>query len=206
MIKNILYTSFLVLLFTACSTKEPKINLETELQEANKCQKIDKKNLKLECYNKILDKNSFAQLRIGIYNAEKYSFKKAVELLNKSNQNENPYSNLALAFLYFKGQGVEKNLEKSFNLLNASSKIDPNAAFRLSKFYFEGIVVQKNPKKGLSLVEFAANKNMKLAQENLFNIYYKGLFGVKKDEKKAIYWKNKLKDNKKAEVFQYYKM
>lgn len=69
------------------------------LNEANLCQEIENIDSKLFCYKKLLDKNnSYAQLRMGTYHADKKEYPEAVKFLRKSQENKNLYSNLALAF------------------------------------------------------------------------------------------------------------
>jgi TPR repeat protein len=90
---------------------------------------------------------------------EKKDYKKAVEYLKQA-KSKNAYANLALAFLYYKGDGVEKDIDKAFELLKDSSNIDPNAAYQLSRFYLQGINTKVDNHKGIDLLEFAASKNM----------------------------------------------
>jgi TPR repeat protein len=85
-----------------------------------------------------------------------------------------------LGLMYYKGEGVEKDLDKSFKLLNDSSNIDPNAAYQLSRFYLQGINTKVDVDKGIDLLEFAASKNMLAAQKMLVSIYKDGLFSQEK--------------------------
>ena len=147
-------------LFIACSSKAPEIKKEDELTQANKCQILEKRDHKLKCYNKLLDTNSFAQLRIGIYFAQKKEYKKSLDLLNKSYESKNPYSNLALAFMYFNGFGVKQDLKESHNLLQDTKDINPNASYQLARFYLQGIYVKKDANKGIEFLEKAANNNL----------------------------------------------
>ncbi len=196
---KILFTTIFVFLFSACSFKDSSFNLEDELTQANLCQKLQAKDEKLLCYDKIKETNSYAQLRLGIYFFEKKDFDKAIPLLKQSNANKNSYSNLALAYSYYRGEGEQKDLKKAFKLLKNSASIDPNASYQLARFYMQGIETEKNTEKGLSLLEFAANKNMKAAQNQLYTIYSKGKFGIKKDSKKATYW-DKLRNDKSEDL------
>ena len=183
-----------------------KFEEKSLLKEVNTCSKLAKLDKKLECYSKIVDNNSVAQLRLGIYNAEKKEFNKALELFEKAKENGNFYANLPLGYLYFKGDGVEKDLEKSFDYLKETSDIDPNSAYQLSRFYFEGIVVEKDTKKGIKLIKYAANKEMRTAQSKLAFIYKRGSFGVSKNEKEALSWLKKAKENTNDTTFDIYKL
>lgn len=162
---KVLSSILFVFLFTGCSFKIPFISFTNELDEANECQSIYLQEKKINCYNNLED-NSYAQLRLGIHYANQKDFKKAIKLLEASYENENSYSNLALSFLYFKGDGVKKDLKKSFELLKESSNIDPNAAFQLSRFYFKGIETKKDINKAIELLNFAASKDMLAAKKD----------------------------------------
>lgn len=217
MLKKIILPSLSIFLFTACSLKMPDFSMPSflsfsddkdavALEKANVCQKIDDIDNKLFCYKKIVTENSYAQLRMGTYSVEKKDYKKAVEYFNQSINNKNPYANLALAFLYYKGDGVEKDLNKSFELLKDSSNIDPNAAYQLSRFYLQGINTPVDNKKGVELIEFAASKNLLAAQKMLIKIYTEGLFGQEKDMKKVKQWQDEIKKDIRDTNFEVYKL
>lgn len=217
MLKKIILPSLSIFLFTACSLKMPDFSMPSflsfsddkdavALEKANVCQKIEDMDNKLFCYKKIVNENSYAQLRMGTYSVEKKDYKKAVEYFNQSINNKNPYANLALAFLYYKGDGVEKDLNKSFKLLQDSSNIDPNAAYQLSRFYLQGINTPVDNKKGVELIEFAASKNLLAAQKMLIKIYTEGLFGQEKDMKKVKQWQDEIKKDIRDTNFEVYKL
>ncbi len=217
MLKKIILPSLSIFLFTACSLKMPEFSMPSflsfsddkdavALEKANVCQKIEDMDNKLFCYKKILNENSYAQLRMGTYNVEKKDYKKAVEYLNQSMNNKNAYANLALAFLYYKGDGVEKYLDKSFKLLQDSSDVDPNAAYQLSRFYLQAINTQVDTKKGIQLIEFAASKNLLTAQKMLVKIYTEGLFSQEKDMKKVKQWQDEIKKDIRDTNFEIYKL
>ena len=217
MLKKIILPSLSIFLFTACSLKMPDFSMPSflsfsddkdavALEKANVCQKIEDMDNKLFCYKKIVNENSYAQLRMGTYSVEKKDYKKAVEYFNQSINNKNPYANLAIAFLYYKGDGVEKDLNKSFELLQDSSNIDPNAAYQLSRFYLQGINTPVDNKKGVELIEFAASKNLLAAQKMLIKIYTEGLFGQEKDMKKVKQWQDEIKKDIRDTNFEVYKL
>lgn len=220
MLKKILLPSLSIFLFTACSLKMPEFSMPSmpsflsfsnnkdaiALEKANVCQKIEDIDNKLFCYKKIVNENSYAQLRMGTYSVEKKDYKKAIDYLNQSINNKNAYANLALAFLYYKGEGVEKDIDKAFQLLKDSSDVDPNSAYQLSRFYLQGINTKVNVDKGIDLLEFAASKNMLTAQKMLVNIYKDGLFSQDKDTKKVKYWEDIIKKDIKDTNFEIYKL
>ena len=220
MLKKILLPSLSIFLFTACSLKMPEFSMPSmpsflslsnnkdaiALEKANVCQKIEDIDNKLFCYRKIVNENSYAQLRMGTYSVEKKDYKKAIDYLNQSINNKNAYANLALAFLYYKGEGVEKDIDKAFQLLKDSSDVDPNSAYQLSRFYLQGINTKVDINKGIDLLEFAASKNMLPAQKMLVRIYSEGMFLQEKNPKKAKQWEDEIKKDIKDTNFDIYKI
>lgn len=198
----ILLPIFTIFLFSACSFKMPEfltfsdINYDELLKEANACQDLDTQKEKLECYKKIENSNSFAQIRLGTYYSTKNDYKESLKYLNMADENKNLYAKLPLALLYYKGEGVKKDINKSFELLKESSDIDPIAAFQLSRFYLQGINTKIDNEKGIDLLEFSAQNGVLQAQELLSNVYKQGLYGVAKDQIKYEYWLNKATSNK----------
>ena len=221
MIRKILLPTAVLFMFTACSMKMPTFSMPSfsmpsffdsedkdllSLKEANLCQEIESLDSKLTCYKKIVDKNSYAQLRMGTYYADKKEYKDAVKYLEQAKSNDNIYANLALAFLYYKGDGVKKDVNKSFELLKDSSDIDPNAAYQLSRFYLQGINTKVDNEKGIELIEFAASKGVLTAQKMLININKEGLFAQPKDQKKVEFWEAKIKEKKEDLTFKIYQL
>lgn len=198
----ILLPIFTIFIFSACSFKMPEfltfsdINYDELLKEANACQDLDTQKEKLDCYKKIENSNSFAQIRLGTYYSTKNDYKESLKYLNMADENKNLYAKLPLALLYYKGEGVKKDINKSFELLKESSDIDPIAAFQLSRFYLQGINTKIDNEKGIDLLEFSAQNGVLQAQELLSNVYKQGLYGVAKDQIKYEYWLNKANSNK----------
>lgn len=198
--RNIFLIALISIFFSACSIKIPDFltfssshNYEEKLEEANICQDLESENSKLSCYSKIQMTNSFAQIRLGTYWGEKRDFEKSLKYLNMAKESGNLYANLPISFLYYKGEGVKKDLDKSFELLKESSSVDAFAAFQLSRFYFQGINTKVDVEKAMELLEFSGEKNVKEAQELLANIYKKGLFEQTPNSVKYNYWLEKSK-------------
>ncbi|WP_418181158.1 tetratricopeptide repeat protein [Aliarcobacter lanthieri] len=203
MLKNIIISISTIFLLTACSFKMPEfltfgssINYEKELTEANLCQIMENESNKLYCYKNIESKNSFAKIRLGTYHADKKEYQEALKYLNEAKENKNLFANLPISFIYYKGEGVRKDINKSFELLKESANIDPVAAFQLSRFYLQGINTKIDNEKGIELLNFAAQKGVFQAQDMLVSIYKQGLFEQPKDQVKYEYWLNKVKSNK----------
>ena len=216
MLKKYIIPFLTIFIFSACSLKMPTFELPSFLSfkedyskiltEANVCQVLESDNDKLSCYKKIEAKNSFAQIRLGTYYADKKDYSSALKYLNQAKNNKNIYANLPLAFLYYKGEGVSKDISKSFELLEDSSSIDPIAAYQLSRFYLQGINTKIDVSKGISLLEFAASKNLLVAQQMLVNIYSNGLFSVEKDAKKVKIYEDMIKKDIRDSNFDIYKI
>lgn len=201
--KNFLLIPLITTVFTACSFKlpdfltfSPSINYEELLKEANICQDFENMDNKLECYKKIENINSFAKIRFGTKAADEKEFDKALKYLNEAKEQGNLFANLPISFLYYKGDGVKKDINKSFELLKESASIDPFASYQLSRFYLQGINTKIDYEKGVELLNFAAQKGVFQAQELLANIYKQGLFEQAKDEIKHQFWLEKAKANK----------
>lgn len=213
MLKQIIITTSTIFLFSACSLKMPSFdwfsssseNNAEILKEADKCQDLQNEDSKLGCYKNIENKNSFAQIRLGTYWAEKKDYKQALKYLNLAKENKNLYANLPIAFLYYKGEGVTKDLDKSFELLQESSKVDPVAAFQLSRFYIQGINTKVDYEKGIEALILAGEKDVSTAQEILVTIYKNGQFNQPRDQKKVEYWQNKIKQNVEDKNFKIYR-
>ena len=206
MFKIILSALIIAISFSGCFFSKPEFNLDNEDIEIQKCKKVEQKQERIDCYKNISDDNSMASLKLGIFYANNKDFDKAFKYLNSSKERGNYYANLPLAYLYFQGTGVEKNSEKSLNLLKESALKDPNAAFQLSKFYLKGLGIEQDTAKGLEYLTSAANKNMFVAQKQLTMAYSKGLYKIKKDEEKAKYWQEKANNNKEDKTFDIYKL
>lgn len=217
MLKTLTLSLSTIFLFSACSFKMPSFEMpsfltfgedkiEISLTQANICQEIKNEDEKLSCYIKIEEKNSFAQIRLGTYYADKKDYTKALKYLNKAKENDNIYANLPLAFLYYKAEGVQKNIDKSFELLKDASSKDPTAAYQLSRFYLQGINTKIDINKGIDLLEFAASKNMLPAQKMLVRIYSEGMFLQEKNPKKAKQWEDEIKKDIKDTNFDIYKI
>ena len=201
--KNLLLAPLIVVVFTACSFKLPdfltfgsSINYDELLKEANICQDFENMDNKTECYKKIENSNSFAKIRFGTKAADEKDFAKALKYLNEAKGQGNLFANLPISFLYYKGDGVNKDINKSFELLKESSSLDPVASYQLSRFYLQGINTKVDYEKGIDLLNFAAQKGVFQAQELLANIYKQGLFKQAKDQIKYEFWLEKAKANK----------
>lgn len=90
----ILLPIFTIFLFSACSFKMPEfltfsdINYDELLKEANICQDLDTQKEKLDCYKKIENSNSFAQIRLGTYYSTKNDYKESLKYLNMADENK----------------------------------------------------------------------------------------------------------------------
>jgi TPR repeat protein len=201
LLKTLFISLFVIAGFSACSSKQVSFESKKEKDEVASCQKIVAKNDKVKCYEALSTTNSIAQLKLGVLNATYKKYDKAFKLFTDSKNQGNYYANLPLAYLYFRGNGVAKDADKSLSLLKDASNKDANAAFQLSNFYFKGLGIAKNITKGLKVLELAASKNMFAAQKKLALIYAQGLYGINKDKIKSKVWQEKANNNKTDKTF-----
>lgn len=225
MIKNFKLLSILLVfsvLFTACSSKsEPKeplitvskeeildLKLKEQRIQADLCQKPNTLDQRVACYGRIADTNSFAMLRLAIYNADrKKDYEKTTMLFQQAMDAGNYYANLGLAYMYYSGRGVPQDYDKSYALLLKTYEKDPNAAFQLSKFYLEGLGnVPRDPIRALQLIEIAAKKGLQIAQKKAYGIYINGAYGIEKNEEKANFWKEQQTLNNENSFISIYKL
>ena len=205
-LKSLLLAFLLAIFFNACSFSKVTFSMKDENLGLQECQKMNKEEEKIDCYDDLSSDNSIAALKLGTHYADKNEYDKAYDYLNSSKDMGNYYANLPLAYLYFEGSGVEKDSNKSLELLKESASKDPNAAYQLSKFYFNGIGIEQDVDKGLEYLTFAAKKDMFLAQKQLAILYSKGFLTIKKDLVKAKYWEEKANNNKEDKTFNIYKL
>jgi len=94
----------------------------------------------------------------------------------------------ALGSMYSAGQGVEKDLKKSFELFSEASRNGrADATYKLGLMYEQGLGVKQNPKKAARLYNKSAKQGYPLAQYGFGLMYEKGT-GVKQDPINAYAW------------------
>jgi TPR repeat protein len=109
-------------------------------------------------------------------------YKKAIELA--CDDDSGPESMVELAKLFEEGQGLEKNEEEAFKLLNMAADAGFQPAFpRLAMCYFSGAGVQQDYARCLDLV--TASSSLGESKFVLSCMYFEGR-AVEKDEKKAV--------------------
>ena len=100
---------------------------------------------------------------------------KAFELLMKSAELEDTYSQYLIGIMYEYGKGVKKNYEKAIKWLEKSANQDEeDAQDELGKMYEMGYGVPINIKKAVELYQKAANQGNAHAQNNLGCFYVHG--------------------------------
>ena len=65
-----------------------------DLEEANNCQGIESDDGKLNCYKNIESKNSFAQIRLGTYYADKKDYQTSLKYLKQAKENKEIFEKL----------------------------------------------------------------------------------------------------------------
>ena len=90
-----------------------------------------------------------------------------------------------LAYMYYYGQGVEKDYKKSFNLYEGLCDRDIyDMCAILSHFYTDGVGIKQDIKKGKKILEKLCYDKYKEGCANLAVLYESDQYGMK-DEKKA---------------------
>lgn len=93
-----------------------------------------------------------------------------------------------LGLFYKQGLGVEKNEEKTFNLIMEAAKKElPAAEYNIGRFYMIGLGCDIDFDKAKSWLTIAADHGNQRAAYALGYMYFKG-FGVAQDYKKAVSW------------------
>lgn len=94
----------------------------------------------------------------------------------------------ALGAMYSSGQGVKKDIAKSFKLFSEAVKNGrPDAMHRLGLMYEKGIGTEKNLKKAARLYQKSAKKGYPLGQYRFGLMYMQGL-AIKKNLINAYAW------------------
>lgn len=186
MFKQITYLakfSLLLFLLNGCSNHNEAMKvLPNELSIADDCRNPNKQ-FEMDCYDLISYKNSFAQLRLGLYAQYKGNFQEALQRYNVAKEKGNFYANSLIADLYNNGFGVNKDEDKMIDLLEDVKNIDPVAAFKLSFYYLS----KDKVKDALELLTYAAENGVKDAQNQLAILYSNGQY-IEPDLEKSSYW------------------
>jgi len=127
-----------------------------------------------------------AKIILSDENTPPQEVEKALALLCKSVEGENPYAQYFLGKLYEKGQHVPKNVAEAVGLYKLSAGQENEfAAYRLGKLYLGGEGVLKDVEEALHWLNFAAEKKNQFAEYALGVLYLKGE-DVPKNTEKAI--------------------
>lgn len=115
----------------------------------------------------------------------------AVSALERLSQFGDPKAMFFLGTHYSLGQGVRKDLKKSFVYFQKAAEAgDEEAKFMLGVAYLQGNGVEKNPQRAHEIFEQLAENNHPAAQYHLALLYGKGI-GGEKDLSKARFWLKK---------------
>ena len=173
-----------LLAFNGCSNNNDeflKIS-QNELSIADNCLNPNK-SFEMDCYDLISYKNSFAQLRLGLYAQLNGNFDEAIKRLNTAKQKGNFYANAPLSDIYKNGLGVQKDEKLAKKLLLETKDIDPIAAYKLSFYYLDTGEVDD----AIELLQKAAKNNVKLALLKLSDLYKNAEY-VKRDMEMSKAW------------------
>ncbi len=171
-------------MLNGCSSHDAAMKvLPNELSIADDCRNPNKQ-FEMDCYDLISYKNSFAQLRLGLYAQYKGNFQEALQRFTIAKNKGNFYANALIANLYDNGFGVAKDEDKKLDLLEDVKCVDPIAAYKLSYYYLSNEKV----KDALKLLTFAAENGVKDAQNQLSLIYGNGQY-IDPDLDKSSFWR-----------------
>jgi len=119
---------------------------------------------------------------------EDQTYPKSLEEIQSFADQDNVNCLNLLGLFYKQGLGVEKNEEKSFNLImKAAKKEFPAAEYNIGRFYMIGWGCDIDFDKAKTWLTTAADHGSQRAAYALGYMYFKG-FGVEQDYKKAVSW------------------
>jgi len=179
-----------LLAFNGCSSKNDEFlkTSQNELSIADNCLNSNK-TFETDCYDLISYKNSFAQLRLGLYAQLNGDFSEAIKRLNTAKQKGNFYANAPLSDIYKGGFGVPKDDKLAKKLLIETKDIDPIAAYKLSFFYLDTGEVDD----AIELLQKAAKNNVKPALLKLSDLYKNAEY-VKRDMEMSKAWQEEYEE------------
>lgn len=120
------------------------------------------------------------------------NLKRAFALYKELAENGDELSQYALGKMYEEGRGVAKDMRSAVYYYRKAAADDFGAPqLALADIYYVGAGnVAKDLKEAAYWYEKAADNEMRRAQKRISEMYQKGI-GVKKDKKKAEYWKKR---------------
>ncbi|PID47008.1 MAG: hypothetical protein CR967_06000 [Proteobacteria bacterium] len=184
---------FSILTLSGCSSRQDTIkNLSLELPSANECIN-ENKSIQNDCYGLLSQRNSFAQLRLGVHAEIRKDYKEALKRYTNAQKMNNFYATSLIANFYDKGFGVRQDRKKALEMIRQTQDVDPMAAFMLAKHYLK----TKRNDKAIKLLEFAGNNDFKSAQRALAEFYFAGKY-VEKNIQKSNFWKTKYLNDKNS--------
>ncbi|WP_394872730.1 tetratricopeptide repeat protein [Klebsiella pneumoniae] len=109
-------------------------------------------------------------------------------------QGNNACSYGGLALLYYDGQGVQKNIKRSFELDLRGAELGSYAAqFNVARAYDFGIGVKKDLKQAFYWYKIAAENGSPAAMDRMADVYLLGRLGQEKDIAKGKMWQERAK-------------
>lgn len=130
------------------------------------------------------------QSGMSAFDAGQYS--KARELWLPLAENGDPRAQHALARLYEKGKGVERDFKTAAGwFLKAAEQGHADSEYRLAVGHLYGLGVKRDEAAALSWLRKAANHGHKRAQKMLARAYEDGRLGLVADPEQAKYWYDK---------------
>lgn len=170
-----------------------KIQQKKEAQEKARQEKLNKYTEESKTVDNLLESfgiNNPPQTK----NDENPTPSQNAESTNNKAEPTDAKSQYELALKYEKGDGVEENPEKAFELYKkAAEQGNADAQNKLGRFYDEGIGCEQDSEKAFYWYEKAAEQNLAIAQYNVGACYEIGS-GCEKNPEKSFYWYEKAAD------------
>lgn len=117
----------------------------------------------------------------------------AIKQCNEPAKNGDVESQYDLSLLYLLKNNEKENELSYLWVLKAAENNHSYAQFRLGNIYEKGEVVNEDITEAIKWYEKSAEQNFKLSIRKLVQIYTNGTERISADNKKANYWKQKLK-------------
>lgn len=131
----------------------------------------------------------------GVIKFDSEQYEESFSLLSPLAENGHLAALYYVGLMYFRGKGVEKNIQLGLDMLDSSSEAGYAQSINmLASLYSKGDGVQKDLKRSHDLYLDAAEQGYKQAQYKMATIYAHGI-GVEKNQDEADKWNDKAKNN-----------
>lgn len=194
---NYILPLILLIFFTACSTKEQKVQKLIKIEKAltniekiqNDCSLPSNTNLFKCYYKKALEGDLESQRKVVSYYIKRKEFKKAESWLIRLSKEGDLPSMKELAHFYDIGIGnIKEDKKKALLYYTTGTKYnDAYSQYYVGYYYKRGWGVKKDYQKAMMWFKKAATQDYSPAMSEIGYLYVKGL-GYDKDDFNAFKW------------------